>query len=89
MFILISFFFLFSFFWIFRFFDALFSYHDYKKALTRNIVLLDLMNPFSIHSILEDATSGDPNRVSQVPGECAKACAIPSAVRINFFVKFF
>lgn len=38
-------------------------------------MLLEMINPFSIHSILEDATSGNPNRVSRVSLECSKACS--------------
>ena len=55
--------------------DGVISYMDYKLSLSRNPMLLEMINPFSIHSILEDATSGNPTRVSRVSLECSKACS--------------
>ena len=55
--------------------DGVISYMDYKLSLSRNPMLLEMINPFSIHSILEDATSGNPHRVSRVSLECSKACS--------------
>ena len=49
------------------------SFSDYSSAISKNKQLLEMLNPFSIHSILEDATSGDPNRVSNVDDTCHDA----------------
>ena len=56
--------------------DGFVNFEDYKTSLSRNPTLLQMINPFSIHSILEDATSGNPNRVGGVSIKCESAVSL-------------